>query len=39
MAPFPAPGMLLGSMDYSKAGLNPHWRDVEVDAAQARAAL
>ena len=39
VAPFPSPGMLLGPMDLARAGQNPHWRDIEVDAAQARAAL
>ena len=39
-APFPSQGMLLGSsIDYARAGLNPHWNDVEADAARARAAM
>lgn len=38
-APFPAAGMLLSSSEHDRTGLNPHWRDVEVDAARARAGL
>jgi hypothetical protein len=36
-APFPNKGMLLdSSMDYSRAGLNPTWKDVEVNDANIR---
>lgn len=38
-ASFPSAGMLLSASEQDKAGLNPHWRDVEVDAARARAGL
>jgi hypothetical protein len=38
-APFPSGGMLLSAADQAKAGLNPHWRGVETDAAAARASL
>ena len=38
-SPFPSSGMLLSQDDASKAGLNPHWRDVEVNAAAARARM
>jgi hypothetical protein len=38
-SPFPSSGMLLSPDDASKAGLNPHWRDVEVNAAAARARM
>jgi hypothetical protein len=31
--------MLLSASEHDRAGLNPHWRDVEVDAARARAGL
>jgi hypothetical protein len=36
-APFPTKGMLLdSSLDYARAGLNPHWRGVEVADAKIR---
>ncbi len=37
-APFPSAGSLLdSSLDYAKSGQNPHWNDVEVAMARARA--
>jgi hypothetical protein len=38
-APFGAKEMLLSPSEYQQAGLNPHWRNVEVEAAQVRAGL
>lgn len=34
---FPSAGMLLSSSEHNRAGLNPHWNDVEADMARARA--
>jgi hypothetical protein len=36
-SPFPSAGML--DIDHSRAGLNPNWSGVEVDAAKVRQAL
>jgi len=38
-APFNAPSMLLRAGEETAAGLNPHWRSVEVNAASARQGL
>lgn len=38
-APFSAKEMLLSPSEYQQAGLNPHWRDVETDAAKVRNGL
>jgi len=38
-APYGAPSMLLRGGEESAAGLNPHWRSVEVNAASARQGL
>jgi hypothetical protein len=38
-APFNGPSMLLRGGEEAAAGLNPHWRSVEVSAAQARQGL
>jgi hypothetical protein len=38
-APYGAPSMLLRGGEEAAAGLNPHWRSVEVNAASARQGL
>ena len=38
-APYDSPSMLLRGGEETAAGLNPHWRSVEVSAAQARQGL
>jgi hypothetical protein len=38
-APFNGPSMLLRGGEEAAAGLNPHWRSVEVNAAHARQGL
>jgi hypothetical protein len=38
-APLNADSMLLKGGELSAAGLNPHWRSVEVNAASARQGL